>query len=214
MKIIIITTIFLVAIATLPFYFFFKKEFKEESIINKPAPLITNDEIKEDSLVEEIKKEKEEIDFAKIKWLTYINTKDKFEIKYPSDWSFEESFESGAGTIFRSPNYDPIRSGKVVLGGEIYVSIMLNRNNSEILDFMKGFNDMSRFWPEKYAYKEIESGGYEGIKFPEIKEGDYSQTEVMLKANGRIINFSYMFNQKDENVAKIFDRMVTSMKAY
>ncbi len=136
---------------------------------------------------------------------------DNLSIKLPERWTFKK--ESGPQNVYviKSPGYIPLKNNNTTYEGEIYINKIENRNNLSIIDLIDTFDDVSRFWPEKYDYTETNVNGRWSTTFNKIKEGRFSRKNIFVKAENFVYSFSYIYEGGiNHEIEGVFDNAVES----
>jgi len=153
--------------------------------------------------------ETEDIDTSN--WQTYRNEEYGFEIKYPREWQINKLPDPKAGFVVSSPNYIPIIKNSFTYQGEFYINKISNPNNLDIITLIKTFDDASKFWPERFPYRNIIINGYEAVEFFNINN---ERRVVFINNKDESYTFvlSYYYKKPNKQIEQIFKQLVYSIK--
>lgn len=145
---------------------------------------------------------------APLDWTSRLDLDYGFDLHYPKDWEVLKAADPESGYALRSKQYEPVVSGAVAYDGEINIAKIPNPSNLEIADLMENHDNRFYLWQERFAFTEISVNGNKALFFNEIKEVDIGRKTVYIKSGGSIYCLEYIYNDKNNNIEKIFDEVV------
>lgn len=140
-------------------------------------------------------------------WIVYEDKQNGFEIKYPSDYKFEKSSDTGHLITLKKSNGSI--QGSDSLSSAIYIDVKQAGDNSSLKDELA---NMGVTWNEKWTQEEI--GGRPGIRTGEVRDLDGMEKEIIVwQFGGKIFSLQeYHFNEDAAKDSEIFRKMILEFK--
>lgn len=165
-----------------------------------------------------------------VNWKVYTNSNDAYEIKYPPNFKFRETTylkdPNKRDFVTESPEFVINKEGSksIIKGGQLSITADAYSNKlntlAKIIDLEKSTNNNLDL---QFTTENIKLDGHEAVRIkyeksvwakrsgPEVPE-DIVEEQVISVKNGRDYVITMIYANKDKEILKIFDQILSTFK--